>query len=68
MAIVGEVKDRVIKSYRSTLIGLGCGIALIVCQVVAEYLSSDALASRPWAGAVAALVTVIGASLKSKAL
>jgi hypothetical protein len=67
--ISGEVKDRVVSSYKSTLVGLACGVGLIICQVAAEYLAADAaLAARPWTGAVAALLALIGASLKSKAL
>lgn len=63
-----SIRDRVIGSYKSTLVGLAAGVGIIVCQSLAEYLTTGAAASRPWAGALAAVVALIGASLKSKAL
>lgn len=59
------VVDRVWKSYKSTLVGLGIGAALIVAdQVVAAASGTD----NVWLKVAAALAAVVGASLRSKAL
>jgi len=59
------IVDRVFKSYKSTLVGLGIGIALIVLDQLAIAAQSSA---KPWVQALAGIVVLLGASLKSKAL
>jgi len=63
--IAKEFVARVVKSYKSTLIGLALGAAVIALQTVAEGLQGQ---NAPLAQAAAALCVLIGASLKSKAL
>ena len=57
--------DRVIKSYKSTLIGLGAGIAVVLIDQLTVLAQSSA---SPYLKALAAILVLVGASLKSKAL
>jgi hypothetical protein len=57
--------DRVIKSYRSTLIGLAAGVGLVLIEQFAVAAQSSA---KPWLQALAAVAVIVGAALKSKAL
>jgi hypothetical protein len=57
--------DRVVLGYKSTLIGLGAGIAIILLDALNTYLGSQ---PQAWAKVLAALVVLVGASLKDKAL
>ena len=59
------IVDRVIKSYKSTLVGLGVGVVLIVVDQLALAAQSSA---KPWVQALAGIAVLLGASLKSKAL
>ena len=59
------VWDRVVKSYKSTLVGLAFGVALTLIDQFVLAVQSD---NRPLVQAAAALAAIIGASLKSKAL
>lgn len=60
-----SIYDRVVRSYGSTLAGLGAGIVVIVVDILVPSLEGD---SRTWAKALAAVLVLVGASLKSKAL
>lgn len=64
-AFFTAVWQRVVLSYKSTLVGLGAGIAIILLDQLTTYLGTQ---PQAWAKVLAALVVVIGASLKSKAL
>jgi hypothetical protein len=64
-AILKAAWERVILSYKSTLIGLGAGIGLILIDSLTSWLGTQ---PQAWAKVLAALVVVVGASLKSKAL
>ncbi len=59
------IVDRVWKSYKSTLAGLGIGVAIIVADQVV--IAAEGTTSA-WLKVAASLAVVIGASLKSKAL
>lgn len=65
MNIVKAVFDRVVKSYRSTLIGLAFGVGVLALEGLTDYLNG---LPQGWAKGAAALIVVIGASLRSKAL
>ena len=64
-AIFAELWNRVVVSYKSTLIGIGAGIAVEAASLLAAYFGTQ---PQPWAHVLASLLVVIGASLKSKAL
>lgn len=59
------IVDRVFKSYKSTLAGLGIGVLLIVIDQLVLASQSSA---KPWVQALAGVAALIGASLKSRAL
>lgn len=64
-AFFKAVVDRVWKSYKSTLVGLGIGAGIVVLdQIVLVAEGTDS----PWLKVLASLAVVVGASLKSKAL
>jgi uncharacterized protein YjeT (DUF2065 family) len=65
MNIAKSIFDRVIKSYKSTLVGLAFGIGILVLEGLTDYLNG---LPQGWAKAAAAVIVVIGASLRSKAL
>ncbi len=59
------IVDRVWRSYKSTLVGLGIGVAVMVLDSFATaWQGSDS----PYLKIIASLAVVIGASLKSKSL
>lgn len=64
-AFLKAVWERVILSYKSTLVGLGSGIALVLID---QFVLSANGSENPWMKAAAALAVVIGAALRSKAL
>lgn len=62
-----SVWERVILSYKSTLVGLGAGIGLVIIDQFVQYVGALQGAS-PYLKAAAALAVVIGSALRSKAL
>ena len=58
-----EIYQRVILSHRSTLTGLGLGVAIVAGDQVAQLVGA---AHQPWAPIAATLVTLACSSLKSK--
>lgn len=60
-----QIVDRVFKSYKSTLVGLGAGVALIL---VDQFVLASQSSAKPWVQALAAVAALIGAALRSKAL
>jgi hypothetical protein len=61
------VWDRVVLSYKSTLVGVGAGVGFLLLDQFNAYVAALPGAS-PWLKAAAALALVVGASLRSKAL
>lgn len=57
--------ERVVLSYKSTLVGLGIGVGLILLDSLTDYLQA---LPQGWAKAAAVLVIAVSASLRSKAL
>lgn len=64
-AFFKSVWERVILSYRSTLVGLACGIGIVLID---QFVVSVDGSSNPWLKAAAALAVVVGSALRSKAL
>lgn len=64
-AFFKSVWERVILSYKSTLVGLGAGIALVLID---QFVLSANGSDNPWMKAAAALAVIVGAALRSKAL
>ena len=64
-AFFKQVFDRVVKSYKSTLVGVGIGIA---CIALEQFALSAESSGKPVLQALAALAVVVGAALRSKAL
>lgn len=62
--IAVEVYERVIKSYKSTLVGLGLAVGVVVLEQLGAALGA---VEAGWAGPVAALCLIVGSALKSKA-
>lgn len=60
-----QILDRVIRSYKSTLIGLGLGVA---CILVDQFALAAQSSAKPWVQALAGVLVLAGASLRSKAL
>ena len=60
-----SIWERVVLSYKSTLIGLGAGVGVILVDQFTTFLGTQ---PQAWAKVLAALLVVVGASLKSKAL
>ena len=65
MNFVKVAWERIVLSYKSTLVGLGAGIAIILLDGFTDYLNG---LPQGWAKVLSGLVVLIGASLKSKAL
>jgi hypothetical protein len=59
------VWERVVLSYKSTLIGVGAGLGIILLD---QFVVSVDGAENPWLKALAALAVVVGSALRSKAL
>jgi hypothetical protein len=66
-AFLKAVWERVALSYKSTLVGLGAGIGLVLVDQFVLYVAGDVGAS-PYLKAAAAIAAMIGAALRSKAL
>lgn len=66
-AFLKAVWERAILSYKSTIVGLGAGIALILVDQFVLYVAGDVGAS-PYLKAAAAIAAMIGAAIRSKAL
>jgi len=65
MTFLRSAFDRVVKSYRSTLVGLAFGVGIIALESLTDYLNG---LPQGWAKGAAAVIVIIGASLRSKAL
>jgi len=65
MTFLRAAFDRVVKSYRSTLVGLAFGVGIIALESLTDYLNG---LPQGWAKGAAAVIVIIGASLRSKAL
>ncbi len=63
--ILDGVWHRVVTSYKSTLIGLGCGVGIILVDSFSTYLQA---LPQGWAKGVAALLMLAGAAFKDRAL
>ena len=57
------VWDRVVGSYKTTLIGVGLGVAIIFVDQFTTLLQGI---DKPWATVAATLVALLGAFLKGK--
>lgn len=57
--------ERIVLSYKSTLVGLGAGVAIVLID---QFVVSVDGSSNPWLKAAAALAVMVGAALRSKAL
>jgi hypothetical protein len=64
-AFFKEFVDRVIKSYKSTLVGVGIGI---VCHALAVFAVAAESSGKPVLQVLGSLAVIIGAALKSRAL
>jgi hypothetical protein len=64
-AILNGLWSRVVLSYKSTLVGLGFGLLILVIEAGTDYLNG---LPAGWAKGLAALLVMVGASLRSKAL
>lgn len=62
--VMQETFDRVVKSYKSTLVGVGIGV---VCILLEQFALAAESSGKPVLQAAAALAVLIGAALKSKA-
>lgn len=62
--VASEVFERVVKSYKSTLVGFGLACAVVALGAAGEQLAG---VSAAWAPPVALVVQLIGAALKKKA-
>ena len=57
------VWDRVVVSYKTTLVGVGFGVAIILVDQFTTLLQGI---DKPWATVAAALIALLGAYLKGK--
>jgi len=63
--IVSEAYARIVLSYKSTLVGLGAGIAVIAIDAAVGQIS---VLPDGWAKVLAGVLVAIGALIRSKAL